>query len=322
MSYPGENEQGFGHDPQDHVADPAGAPPAPAEAPAFAEAGHEAFAASPAAHEGFAAAPAAHEGFAAAPAAAWPEDTIAPDVRGWTPASATPTARPDRLELGEGDRLPWLESPEGEDDYEHVDGRRVTGVVIAGLVALAGIVGVVWWGSHHQTGNAPPADGSTVAAPATPYKVAPAQPGGKTFAGTDDTSFAVSQGKQVQEHLGGADASGVASDAAVAKLPGEAHVAAKAAAAPAGAAAVGDGDAAWSGGVVQIGAFNTQARAGVAWDNVSRGQAVLAGVKHRIVSAVVDGGTVWRLQVLTAAGGSAALCDRLKAAGVACQVKH
>lgn len=316
MTNPGDHEQGFGQG-QDHDMVGAGVGPvppidAPEPAPPHLDPAHLAYADGTDDHVGYAAG-----GATPAVGAGWQDDPIAPELRSWTPASPAPAPHAaDRLDLSEGDRLPWLESADEGEDYEQIDGRRVTGVVIAGLIALAAVVGAVWWGTHHQSGNAPVADGSTVAAPATPYKVAPAAPGGKTFAGTDDTSFAVSQGKPVQEHLaGGAAAPG---DAAVSKLPGEA--ASTAAKAPVAAASAAD--AAWGGGIVQIGAFNSEARAATAWDALSRGHDALTGAHHRIVSAVVDGGTVWRLQVLTAAGGGAAMCDRLKAAGVACQVKH
>jgi hypothetical protein len=33
-------------------------------------------------------------------------------------------------------------------------------------------------------------------------------------------------------------------------------------------------------------------------------------------------GTVWRLQLVTGAGGGAGLCERLKADSLPCQVKH
>ena len=39
------------------------------------------------------------------------------------------------------------------------------------------------------------ADGSVIEAPAEPYKTAPENPGGKTYDGTGDSSFAVSQGE-------------------------------------------------------------------------------------------------------------------------------
>ena len=250
------------------------------------------------------------------------------------------TADHVRMALSEEDRLPWLESIESAEEYEAVDVKRVAAVVVAGLVALAAVVGGVWWGTHRGQDGAPVADGSTVAAPATPYKEAPKTPGGKTYAGTDDTSFAVSQGKTVQEHLAdgsanaaaavASDAAGAAGAAAAGAGAASASEASGTAAKPAhaaaddsgGAAAGGDtGTAGWSGGIVQIGAYYSQSRANQAWDQLSHGHDVLSGAKYRIVSGQIDTGTVWRLQLLTGAGGGAALCDKLKAAGLACQVK-
>jgi hypothetical protein len=49
----------------------------------------------------------------------------------------------------------------------------------------------------------------------------------------------------------------------------------------------------------------------------------LSGLKHRVVEGSADIGTVYRLQVLAGdVTGANALCGRLKAAGLACQVKR
>ena len=46
------------------------------------------------------------------------------------------------------------------------------------------------------------ADGGVIEAPAQPYKEKPTDPGGKTFQGTGDTSFAVSEGETRTARLG------------------------------------------------------------------------------------------------------------------------
>jgi cell division protein FtsN len=73
---------------------------------------------------------------------------------------------------------------------------------------------------------------------------------------------------------------------------------------------------------VQIGAFSSQAAAEAAWSKLSKAYDVLSGTSHRIVEGKVDIGTVYRLQAVTGSDDAAkGLCDKLKAAGLNCQVK-
>jgi len=76
-----------------------------------------------------------------------------------------------------GERLPWLEPVEDEDEVEEVGG--FGGLVIVGLIALAAIVlvvaGIVWYRhSRAQTADI----GTLIQAPDTPYKVRPTNAGG------------------------------------------------------------------------------------------------------------------------------------------------
>ena len=74
---------------------------------------------------------------------------------------------------------------------------------------------------------------------------------------------------------------------------------------------------------VQVAAYSTRASAEAGWSRLSTQYEALSGLKHRIVEGSADIGTVYRLQVLAGDVPSAnALCSRLKAAGMACQVKH
>jgi len=98
-----------------------------------------------------------------------------------------------QLALDETDlRLPWLE-PADEDGDEGLDWPRIGKFAggVAGFVLLS--VLAIWLLRDWQL--APPeGDGSVIAAPDTPYKVRPENPGGKTFAGTGDTSYKVGEG--------------------------------------------------------------------------------------------------------------------------------
>jgi cell division septation protein DedD len=223
------------------------------------------------------------------------------------------------LDLGERDRLPWLESGDDEEDYYAVDTRRVIAAVIGGILLLAVVVGGVWAFTHRKDGATPVADGSVIGATDQPYKQAPANPGGRQFEGTGDSSFAAAQGKDHPAQL----ANGDVTAATPAKDAPKDSSAAKPSAKPdATAPAAGAADAGPVGGVVQIAAYSNEAAARSGWDRLVQQHEMLKGANHRIVQGQADIGTVYRLQLITGAGGGSALCEKLKAEGVACQVKH
>jgi hypothetical protein len=74
---------------------------------------------------------------------------------------------------------------------------------------------------------------------------------------------------------------------------------------------------------VQVAAYSDRASAEKGWSQLSRQYSALSGFKHRVVEGKADIGTVYRLQAV--AGNVAAaneLCNKLKRAGAACQVKN
>ncbi len=205
----------------------------------------------------------------------------------------------------EEERLPWLESSdEDEEGYEGSDVSHTLRLALMALVALVAIVGGIYWVTHRNPDPTLVADGSVVPADSHPYKEAPKDPGGKTFDGTGDTSFAVSEGKTKQAQIAGS--------AAPAPGPAAPAPASGAAVAPAG------------GGVgVQVGAFSSKEAAEAGWAKVT-GQAssALSGVSHRVIAGTADNGTIYRLQAVAPdAAAAGALCGKLKGAGVSCQVK-
>ena len=217
-----------------------------------------------------------------------------------------------RLDLEEeGERLPWLESAEDEGYADEGASRGMGGLIGLGAVALVAIVGGVWWASHRSADGNAVADGSVIAAPKEPYKEAPKNPGGKTFDGTGDTSFAVSEGQTRPAKMGDASTAVVSTPAPPAPKSGAAPVATPA-------------PAATSGGVgVQVGAYSTKAAAEAGWDRlVGQANGALSGVSHRVIEGTADIGKVYRLQAVAGDAGAAnALCGRLKNAGISCQVK-
>ena len=228
----------------------------------------------------------------------------------------------------EDERLPWLDSDD-DDQVEGADSGKVLGLAILGLIALATIVGGIWWSTHRTPDPTLVADGSTIAAPSQAYKEAPKDPGGKTFDGTGNTAFAVSEGQTRPAKLGQASAPATPPVSGAAVKPGfdaiKPPVAfASASASPAAnAASRAAAVAAPVGGpVVQVGAYSTRASAEAAWSRLSQQYSALSGQRHQTVEGKADIGTVFRLQALPGdAAAAQALCGRLKSAGLACQVK-
>lgn len=209
-----------------------------------------------------------------------------------------------QLALDEDERLPWLESADDDDDAGAVDGARLLRFALFGLVLLAGIIGALWFAGHRGASGPGVADGSVIKAPAEPYKQVPGNQGGKTYAGTGDSAFAVSEGRTTPARLGGAT-----EPVAATPTPGTSGAAAGAQSAAAG------------GIGVQIGAYTSQAAAEAGWTRLSANEA-LKGVKHRVLQGTADIGTVYRLQAVAPDPAAAnALCATLKASGIACQVK-
>ena len=236
-------------------------------------------------------------------------------------------AAPPRLGLDDGDdRLPWLESAD-DIDPAGFDSGRIIGFVMLGLVALGMIVAAVWFSSHRGPGAA---DGSTIRAEAGPYKVAPENPGGKKFAGTGDTSYAVAQGETRSGTIAGEERSptpgfsATGTPTAAAKPTAAASLAPKAtASASASPSASASAAPPTGGGVgVQVGAYTSAADAEKGWSALAARHDALSGFKHRVVEGQAEFGRVFRLQAVTGDVASAnALCAKLKASGQGCQVK-
>jgi len=205
------------------------------------------------------------------------------------------------LALDEDERLPWLESADDDEDEGGVDSTRLVRFALFGVALLALVAGGLWLAGHRTASGPVVAEGGIIKAPAQPYKEVPRDTGGKTYAGTGDSAYAVSAGKNPSAHLG--EGGGPA---------------------PSIAAGANTPETAETGGVgVQVGAYTSAAAAEAGWTRLSGSSEALKGVKHRVVEGSADIGTVYRLQAV--AGDLAAantLCAALKASGIACQVKR
>ena len=223
----------------------------------------------------------------------------------WDEAQDEPLETEQLALADEEERLPWLESSDddAEDDAEGGAMGQTLKLGVMALAALVAIVGGIYWVTHRNPDPTLVADGSLVQAEKGPYKEAPKDPGGKTFDGTGDTSFAVSEGKNKPAQM-----------AAASDAPKPASPTPGASAAPAPA----------SGGVgVQVGAFSSKDAAETGWTKlVGQAKGALGGVSHRVIAGSADNGTIYRLQAVAPdAAAAGALCSKLKGAGISCQVK-
>ena len=204
----------------------------------------------------------------------------------------------------EDERLPWLEA---DDDAEKpgVDTGRVVTFVVVSLVVIGLVIGALWWFFRDRSQTSMVADGSTIHAPAGPYKTKPAKPGGSEAVGTGDTSFAVAEGKEPQ---------GKVADGGEAPRPSIDRN--QSGSGPAASPATG-------GVGVQVGAYSSQDKAEAGWSTLSTRYPALSGVSHRVIQATVDGSPIFRLQAVSGDVKAAqALCSALQSQGGDCQVKN
>lgn len=221
----------------------------------------------------------------------------------------------DEFAFEDGDEsLPWLEADD-DDAPQGFDTTRLITIAVLMVVLLGAIVGAIWWLSNGPVAGGPAPDGSIVEAPEAPYKTAPEDEGGKTFAGTGDTSFAVGEGQMREGRLAERPASTEGAGAGAAAITAPDAEAAPETPAPR-SQALPDGTA------VQVGAYSSRSDAEAGWGTIIRQTDLLSGVEHRIVEGQADIGRVYRLQ---AVGGSREnarrLCGALSNAGIPCTVK-
>ena len=220
----------------------------------------------------------------------------------------------EQLSLADADeRLPWLESDE---EYEQpgVDTGRIVAFAAVGLLFIALLLGAVYFFTRDPRDAELVADGSTIEAPAEPYKSRPDDPGGRQVEGTGDTSFEVAEGQLVEGRIdaGAVPAAGSDRDPAAA-----ATVTPSASPAPAETAAppLGVG--------VQVGAYTTRAQAEAGWSQLTSRFELLQGRSHRVLEGTADSGTIYRLQAVAGSAAEAdTLCRAIKASGGDCQVKR
>lgn len=244
----------------------------------------------------------------------------------------TDEAHPDNTEqlfLNDSDEpLPWLEA---DDDFENSrdDSGRLVVIGLLGLLAVAMVLGAIWWLFRDRPDPTIVADGSVISAPEEPYKARPENPGGREVTGTGDTSFAVGQGQVREGRIGGNDAPAPSIDREQASATAGAGTTSNTGAVSGAAAAANNGApaqgaaAAASGVGVQVGAYSTREGAQAGWNQLAGRFEALRGRSHRILEGTADSGTIFRLQAVTENLADAeTLCRSMRAAGGDCQVKR
>lgn len=219
------------------------------------------------------------------------------------------------LSLQEEDRLPWLEAVETDEEDEGVTGSKLVGLVLAGLLGIAVLVGGIWWLRNQQ---GPSGDGTLIAAQEGDYKVKPDEPGGMKVEGQGDASFAASEGAEANGKI---DVN--ATPEAPVAVVKQSQVAAAKPAAPAAKPAVTApltapattplaAPAPSGGGLVQFGAYGSQASADEAWATLSTKNPALARLAKSVLPAAVGGKTFYRLRANAGSPAAAvALCAKV-----------
>jgi cell division septation protein DedD len=205
--------------------------------------------------------------------------------------------------------LPWLAAVEDEDEPRGVSARRMLGALVAVALAVVIIAGAFFWlGRRDSSVGGPP---ELIAAPSTPYKIKPPNPGGLDIKGESETAFETSAGEDRDAQL---DLNKLPETPIAKPVPAPPKPEAK----PADSAKAEEPAAAVSSGsVVQLGAFANQAQAERAWTALSSRFPAVGSSSKMIVP--FTGGI--RLRASTSSPAAARqLCQTLKAAGENCFV--
>jgi hypothetical protein len=214
-------------------------------------------------------------------------------------------------ELGDEDRLPWLEAVEEDEREEGPSAAKLIAWIVVGLIAIAVIVGGLFWAGNR---GQPGANGELIAAPEGDYKVKPGDPGGMAVEGEGDTAFAASEGAEPKGQLN----TNAVPETPVTRTPPAQQPQPKAPPAQRPAPAQPAPQPQAAGPTIQLGAFSTQAGANRAWTALSGRFRYLSPLSHSVVPVQSGGRTLYRLRASGA--DSAGICRRLQVAGEACSI--
>ena len=209
-------------------------------------------------------------------------------------------------------QLPWLQAVENEDEPRGLSARKMLAALMVVIAAALIVAATFFWLGRRDTQVS--GQPELIKAPAGPYKVKPADPGGLDVAADSQTAFETSAGEDPdsQLDLGHAPEAPVQTAPKVAPVPPGAGKTAAPPAAPQPPKTSGG-----NGSVVQLGAFRNQAQAERAWTALSSRFPPVAAMTKMVVP--FPGGI--RLRASGASPDEAkAACQILKAAGESCFV--
>ena len=213
-------------------------------------------------------------------------------------------------DLADEDRLPWLQEVEDEDSSSAISATKIAigaAIVIALLAAVAGTTFMLGRDAAPATDGEP----ELIAAPDTPYKVRPDDPGGLDLSEDSGTAFATSAGEDPDARL---DTGRLGEQAPRIEVeePDPAPPAVADDPEPAAATAVA---------TVQLGAYSSRAKAETGWALLSSRFPEVAALDKRIVEATVNGQRLFRLRAGAAdADAARSACNALDAAGESCVI--
>lgn len=232
--------------------------------------------------------------------------------------------------MADGDRLPWLEAVEDEDDKGGPSAAKLIGALIVGLVAIAAIIFATF--SLGNRGSGASGAPEMIAADEGAYKTRPDEPGGMKVEGEGGTAFQASEGADPDGKINldaipeqpVAGARGIAPAEQLKTRPNAPRAEPVAVPAPRVdpvQTPVVPTPVAASGNAVQLGAFSSNASAQAAWKSMSGRFASLKPLTNSVVTATVGGKTVYRLRANVASAADAnTLCGKLKVAGESCTI--
>lgn len=220
----------------------------------------------------------------------------------------------DSRSAGDGEALPWLEAVEDEDEPRGVSARKMLAALMMVLVAAAIVAGTMFYIGRQVGGVGPP---QLIRAEPGPYKVRPDDPGGLDVAGDSGTAFATGAGEDTDAQLDVgnlADAPAPPVEPDTKRIPPN-ETKEPVAAEPAPPPPVPTPGA--KGTVVQLGAYNSAAKAETAWKLLSGRFSQVAALNKLVVP--YSGGYRLRASASSPAEAQAA-CRALVAAGENCFV--
>lgn len=239
----------------------------------------------------------------------------------------------DANAIRDEDRLPWLETAAEEERREGMPVVRLVALVLGGLALLALILFGVYKFQERQALSASMPE--LISAPEGDYKFRPGEAGGMAIEGQGDTAFQTSEGKApdaridmgsiaeapVEGRRAAAPAPRpMAQRAAVSEVPpsGGPLIAVAPVRAPVASVSSVPGQAS-RGGMIQVGAFASEAAANAEWARLGKRFAFLAPLGQSVTPVTTPGGTRYRLRANAGSNGQAdGFCRKLIVAGENC----